>query len=183
MKEMVEALRRLDAEQEAKLMELRDLLARAESMRRKDFDTLMSQVWSERRLKEEVVAQGLDIFLEEQDNLVAWLKGVVYKDNMGLDDFRATSQMVLARQKGIETELVRLLRELHLEQEEMETGLRSLLAKGNSVRVRDFKALLKAVRLRQTGRRDDVGRLLDELWSVDEGVASRWSKVTSLTTV
>ena len=181
MRQTVEVLQRLDMEQEAKVSELRDLLARAESLRRKDFDTLMTEIWVQRREKEQQVAHTLDIFLKEQSELVAWLRKVITDGNVGLEEFRAMSQTVLTRQKEMEGQLGRVLRELHLEQEEMGIGLKKLLQKGDRVRVKDFKAMLKAIHLRQTGRQDEVGKMLDELWGVDEEVAAQWHKVTSFT--
>ena len=63
MRQMVEVLKRFGIDQEEKVMELRDLLARAESLRRKDFDTLMAEIRARRREKEEKVAHALDGFL------------------------------------------------------------------------------------------------------------------------
>ncbi len=179
MRQMVEVLKRFDLEQEEKVMELRDLLARAESLRRKDFDTLMAEIRARRREKEKKVAHALDSFLKEQEELVAWLRKVITDGDIGLEEFKALSHSILTRQKGAQGDLGRMLRELHLEHEEMNIGLRKLLQKGERVRVEDFKAMIKAIQLRQGGRQDEVGRMLDELWGVDEEVASQWHKVMS----
>lgn len=183
MKQTIEALRSLDVEQEARVLQLRHLLARAESLRRTDFDTLTSEIWERRREKENRVARLLALFLEEQGDLAVWLREVVTSDGIDLEEFRWISQALLGRQKEMEGELGRLLRELHMEQEEMDAGLRRLLGKGDRVRVRDFKAMLRAVQLRQAGRQDEVGRMLEELWGVDEELAAQWHKVTSVTGV
>ncbi len=181
MKKTVEVLKRFDLEQEEKVVELRDLLAKAESLRRKDFDTLMVKIWAQRREKEEKVSHTLDSFLKEQEELVAWLRKVIADGNIRLEEFRLLSQNFITRQKQAEEELSRMLRELHLEQEELETGLKQLLQKGEKVRIKDFKAMIKAIRLRQEGRQDEVGKMLDELWGVDEEVATQWHKVISST--
>jgi len=181
MKKTAEVLKRFDLEQEEKVGELRDLLAKAESLRRKDFDTLMVKIWARRSEKEEKVSHILDSFLKEQEELVAWLRKVIADGNIGLEEFRLLSQNFISRQKQAEGELSRMLRELHLEQEELETGLKQLLQKGEKVRIKDFKAMIKAIQLRQGGREDEVGRMLDELWGVDEAVATQWHKVTSST--
>ncbi|MFC1999639.1 hypothetical protein ACFLXE_02640 [Chloroflexota bacterium] len=183
MKQTIEALRSLDVEQEARVLQLRDLLARAESLRRTDFDTLTSEIWARRREKENRVARLLALFLDEQGDLAVWLREVVTCDGIDLEEFRWISQALLGRQKEMEGELGRLLRELHIEQEEMDAGLRRLLGKGDRVRVRDFKAMLRAVQLRQSGRQDEVGRILEELWGVDEELAAQWHKVMSVTGV
>lgn len=77
MRQTVEVLKRFDIEQEEKVVRLRDLLARAGSLRRKDFDTLMAEIRARRREKEEKVAHSLDSFLKEQEELIAWLRKVV----------------------------------------------------------------------------------------------------------
>lgn len=179
MKKTVKVLKRFDLEQEEKLVELRDLLAKAESLRRKDFDTVMAKIWTRRREKEEEVGQTLESFLKEQEELVAWLRKVVANGNIGLEEFKLISQSILTRQKENEGKLSRMLRELHLEQEELGAGLKRLLQKGERVRIKDFKAMIKAVQLRQGGREDGVGRMLDELWGIDEEVATEWHKVMS----
>jgi len=181
MNKTVEVLKRFDLEQEEKVTELRDLLAKADSLRRKDFDTLMTKIWAQRREKEEKVSHTLDGFLKEQEELVAWLRKVIVNGNIGLEEFKLLSQNFIARQKRAEEELSRMLRELHLEQEELGSGLKQLLQKGEKIRIRDFKAMIKAIRLRQEGRRDEVGKMLDELWGVDEEVAAQWHKVMSST--
>lgn len=181
MKKTVEVLKRFDLEQEEKVVELRDLLAKAESLRRKDFDNLMAKIWARRREKEDKASHILDGFLKEQGELVAWLKKVIADGNIGLEEFKLLSQNFISRQKQAEEELSRMLRELHLEQEELGTGLKQLLRKGEKVRIKDFKAMIKAIRLRQEGRQDEVGKMLDELWGVDEEVATQWHKVMSST--
>ena len=181
MKKTVEVLKRFDLEQEEKVMELRDLLAKADSLRRKDFDTLMTKIWAQRREKEEKVSHTLDGFLKEQEELVAWLRKVIVNGNIGLEEFKLLSQNILSRHKEKEVELSRMLRELHLEQEELGIGLKKLLQKGEQVRIKDFKAMIKAIQLRQVGRGDEVGKMLDELWGVDEEVATQWKKVMSST--
>jgi bacterioferritin (cytochrome b1) len=181
MKKTVEVLKQFDLEQEEKVVELRDLLAKAESLRRKDFDNLMEKVWARRREKEKKVSDILDSFLKGQEEMVAWLRKVIADGNIGLEEFRLLSQNFITRQKQAEGELSRMLRELHLEQEELGTGLKQLLQKGEKVRIKNFKAMIKAIQLRQEGRQDEVGKMLDELWGVDEEVATQWRKVVSST--
>ncbi|MCX5998305.1 MAG: hypothetical protein NTU41_01585, partial [Chloroflexi bacterium] len=173
--------KRLDVEQEAKVAELRDLLACAQSLRRKDFDSLMVEIRARRRDKEDRVAHTLGLFLAEQEELITWLRAGVGRSDTGLEEFKTTSQTILGRQREMEGQLGRVLRELHVEQEEMETGLRKLLQKGQQVRVKDLKTMLKAVHLRQNGRQDEVGMMLDELWGVEEELTAQWHRVTSLT--
>ncbi len=183
MRQTLEVLRNLGCEQEKKVLELRDLLARVESLKRKDFDTLIAEIWARRREKEGEIGQTLESFLIEQQELVAWLRMVVSDGYISLEEFRLLSQNMLTRQKEQEGKLSRMLRELHLEQEELGAGLKKLLEKGENVRIKDFKALIKAVQLRQGGRRDKAGKMLDELWRIDEEVAIQWRKVMSSTRV
>jgi len=181
MKQTIEALRSLDVEQEARVLQLRDLLARAESLRRTDFDTLTSEIWARRWEKENRVARLLALFLEEQGDLAVWLREVVTSDGIDLEEFRWISQALLGRQKEMEGELGRLLRELHMEQEEMDAGLKKLLQKGERIRIKDLKAMVNAIHLTQGGRRHEVGKMLDELWGAGEDVSAQWQRVISST--
>ena len=181
MRQTLEVLRNLDYEQEKEVLELRDLLARAESLRRKDFDTLIAKIWARRREKEGKIGETLESFLIEQQEMVVWLRKVVSDGYISLEEFRLLSQNMLTRQKEREGKMSRMLRELHLEQEELGAGLKGLLEKGEKVRTKDFKAMIRAVQLRQGGRRDKVGKMLDELWRIDEEVATQWRRVMSST--
>lgn len=181
MRQTLEVLRNLDYEQEKDVLELRDLLARAESLRRKDFDTLIAKIWARRREKEGKIGETLESFLIEQQEMVVWLRKVVSDGYISLEEFRLLSQNMLTRQKEREGKMSRMLRELHLEQEELGAGLKGLLEKGEKVRTKDFKAMIRAVQLRQGGRRDKVGKMLDELWRIDEEVATQWRRVMSST--
>lgn len=177
MLKAVDVLNRFDREQELKVMELRHLLAYAESLRKKDFDTLMTGIWARRREKERQVALTLDSFLKEQHRLVAWLREVVTLGDIGPEQFKLLSLDYLAWQMQTEADLSRMLRELHLEQEELAAGLNKLLQKGEKVRIKDFKTMISAIQLRQRGRQSGLGRMLDELWGVDKAVATQWSQV------
>ena len=170
-------LKRLDLEQQEKVGELRDLLAKSDSLRRKDFDTIISDIWSQRREKEEQIDLTLSVFLGQQEELISWLREVIADGKVGLEEFKILSQDMLAHQKATEAELSRMLKELHLEQEELGAGLKNLLNKGDRVRTKDFKAMIRAVHVRQLGRQDEIGKMLGELWDAEEKVAIQWHKV------
>jgi hypothetical protein len=181
MRQMVATLKEFDVEQEERIEELREFLSKTNSLRKKDFNTLIAEIWNRRKEKEKKVDHTLENFLKSQGELVACLRKVIVSSNMRLEDFKLLSQNILIRQKKAEGELSRMLRELHLEQEELEVGLKKLFQRGKNVRIKDFKALIEAIQLRQAGREDEIGKMLDELWHIDKEVAIQWHKVVSST--
>jgi hypothetical protein len=181
MRQMVATLKEFDVEQEERIEELREFLSKTNSLRKKDFNALIAEIWNRRKEKEKKVDHTLENFLKSQGELVACLRKVIVSSNMRLEDFKLLSQNILIRQKKAEGELSRMLRELHLEQEELEVGLKKLFQRGKNVRIKDFKALIEAIQLRQAGREDEIGKMLDELWHIDKEVAIQWHKVVSNT--
>jgi hypothetical protein len=177
MREAVEALQRFARRQDEKIAELKNLLARTESLRRKDFDRVMAEIQARRRESEESFACVLDVYLKEQEELTAWLRKIIADGSVTAEEFSLLAENILAEQKKKEKHLSTLLRELHLEHEEIWAMLGRLLARQERVRLKDFGMSVEAIRLRQQGRQGEVGRILDELWEVDDRVTSQWRRV------
>lgn len=130
--------------------ELKDKLARSESLRRKDFDRMMQEVYRSREEKEKQVKQLLKNFLRERSEMAEQLKtllediehkGVIAKASK-IEDFRMSFSEIKARHEDREREVTQMLRGFHREQESLSRELKNLLAKGESVRIKDVKSML-----------------------------------------
>ena len=93
------------------------------------------------------------------------------------EDMEVIREDILNRQKDREAGIVRALKRFQLEQEELKTGLRRLLEKGESVKVRDFKRMLNALRAQQNSREGQVDRILEDLDRVRHKVQNQWAAV------
>jgi len=178
MGETADLLRNFCLEQETMASQLRDILAKQESLRKKDFDIMIEDLRVSREAREKEVVEMLTHFQKQEEEMVSKLRSVVSGSSaVKLEDFKLLSQQILGEQKEREKEMVALLRSFHLEQEEFSAALRKLLSKGEQVRIKDFKAMLESIRLSQRGKETEVGKLLGDFERVQEEVGLRWGKV------
>jgi hypothetical protein len=175
MEQSYRFLRSFQTELEDMIIRLRDNLAKAESLRKKDFDRMMSDL-TERRMSQEKEAENVfSRFQEEEMAMVDRLRKVITsKDGSRLEDMEVIREDILKRQKERETGIIQVLKRIQVEQEELKVALKRLLEKGESVRVRDFKVMLKSLRAQQGVRDNQFGRMLEELAMVRDKVQSQW---------
>jgi len=172
-------LKSFHAEQEELASKLRDNLAKSECLRKKDFDLMMEGIRAQRREREKEVVEALEKFQREEEEMIAELREVTTgSERTRLEDFKVMKENILARQREREERVREVLRNFHLEQEELAAGLRKLLSKNESVRIRDFKAMMKAIRVQQKERESEVGKMLEDFRRVREKISAKWQNLT-----
>ena len=175
MRATTEYLGDLSNEQAEMALQLRDILARKESFRRKDFDSLLQDivVWNIDRGKE--ITQALEGLQKEEESMITRLRGILTgREQIKLGEFRSLSKDIVERLSQREKKASDMLRRFHIEQGELSGSLRRLLDKRKDVRIKDFKVMTEAVKLRQQEKDSDVGRMLDDLEQVQEEVNLQW---------
>jgi len=171
----LEAFRR---EQEEMAVKLREHLARAESLRYRDFDRLMQQIWIERRETEKEVIQAVEDWQRDEEEIVAQMKRILAGDECPTpEDFRAMQDTILTRQKEREHELGELLKRILMEQEQLSAALTKLLAKGEQIRIKDFKAMLSHLSAWRRYRDSNMAWTLEECEKVRQQVEAEWQQV------
>lgn len=129
--------------------QLREALAKAASLRRRDFDAMMRGILSRQAEGEAAVRQRVKAYLREQREMAMALRESLAKIELeSIGDFKEMVPGIQARQMERERELKALLADFRREQEEVTSALRGLLSNGGSMRVRDFKATLRAIQSR-----------------------------------
>ena len=156
--------------------ELRESLARNESLRRKDFDKMMGAILAAQDERTQDVKSLLNSYLQEQqetsqsirENLREFKKFLVSGEQQRIKEFQALMGDILARQDARKNEVTARLQAFQQEQREMVASLKHLLTKGKDLRIQDLKALLQdskaqhAERLaRQEERKQAVRRLIE----------------------
>lgn len=175
VKQANELLKSFHAEQEELASKLRDNLAKGECLRKKDFDLMMEGIRAQRKKREKEAAEVLEKFQREEEEMIAELRKIITSgERTRLEEFKTMKESILARQKEREERVREVLRNFHLEQEELGAGLRRLLSKNESVRIRDFKAMIKAIRVQQRERESEVGEMLEDFRRVREEVSAEW---------
>jgi nucleoid DNA-binding protein len=159
--------------------QLKETLAKEESLRKKDFDNMMGEILSHQDKREKQVKELLKTFFEEQKEIAETIKKNLSEgQKVRINDFKKILQDIQARQKARENEVSTTLKEFQEDYKEMAESLRSLLNKGEAIRIKDFKEMLKEVRLRQAERKEEVRKKLDGFRKEQQDMASHWHNIT-----
>jgi len=161
--------------------QLKDNLARAESLRKRDFDRMMRDVTERRRSQEEEAEEAFKRFKEEETEMIGRLRNIIISGNRStLEDVEAIREDILKWQNERENSIIRVLKRFQIEQEELKVALKRLLLKGEYVRIKDFKLMLKSLRAQHGTRDTELGRMMEEFEMVRNGVQSQWEKVSRI---
>lgn len=181
----------LDTKQEREKVtaQVREILAKNESLRMKDFDQMMQGILSAQDKREKEVRNLLESYLGEQTEMAQALRDSLRKfknslakgEAVRVKEFQALTREILAKQEERKIEVTSKLQEFQEEQHEMAKRLQELLAKGRELRTRDFKSMLKEFEAQdrerlahQKEREKEVGHLLGEFRKERAETARNW---------
>jgi len=175
MEQAYHFLKNFHTELEEMIGQVKDNLAKSESLRKKDFDRMMSGLTVRRLSREEEAETVFQNFQKEEKEMIGRLRNVIVSGGQSsLDDMEIIKEDIQKRQKERETGIVQALKRIQMEQEELKMALKKLLEKGETVKIKDFKLMLKSLRVQQGIRDNQVGRLLEDLDMVRERVQNQW---------
>ncbi len=161
--------------------QLKETLAKGESLRKKDFDNMMQDVLFHQDEREKHVKELLKTFFEEQKEVAEIIKkSLTGAEKIRIDDFKKMLQDIQARQKVRENEVSVMLKEFQTEYKEMAESLRSLLDKREAIRIKEFKAMLKDIRSRQIERAKEVRTRRDEFRKERQDGLLEWNRLTAV---
>jgi hypothetical protein len=156
--------------------DLRDILAKNESLRRKDFDCMMSSILAAQGEREKEVRAMLGTYLAEQKEMMGELREYLggFRDSLAkgeaerLREFQSMIREILNDQERRKSEITEKLRAFQQEQSILAATLRELLSKGRELRIKDLKSMLREFGVEQRKRvvhrqerRQEVFRMLD----------------------
>jgi len=178
MSQTIQVLKTSQRQQEKMTQELRNILAKTECLRKRDFDKMMEEMWGQRRKREKEIHRMLEIFLIEEKEMVDELRKLVNSEEVvEVKDFMVLKERILGHQREREREVSKTLKSFHLEQEELSTALKKLLLKGGRVRIKQFKNMVRGLQAHRTHKESGLGKALDELEMVDREVNTAWHRV------
>ena len=161
--------------------QLKETLARGESLRKKDFDNMMKDILSYQDEREKRVKELLKTFFEEQKEVAEIIKkSLTGAGKIRIDDFKKMLQDIQAKQRTRENEVSVMLKEFQTEYKEMAESLRSLLDKREAIRIRDFKDVMRNIRSRQIERAKEVRTRLDEFRKERQDGLLEWNRLTAV---
>lgn len=165
-------------QQEKMVSELKENLARGECLRKKDFDTLMQSIRAERLRRQREVRETLERFRGGEERMVMELKETLNGGAPKIaEDFTIIKERILTQQAEREKGVSEMLKVFQREQEEMSVELQKLLSKGELIRIKDFKALIKDIQAQRNLRESQVGKMLEEFRRVRESMDSQWQRL------
>jgi len=142
----------LDARQKREKIndELRDTLAQNESLRKKDFDSMIGVIWSHQKQQEQELRNLSKCYFSAQTKLIQELRqslrsftdALVKGESGGTEEFQAPIEKILAKQEKKRKEVISKLEEFQEERQQTARMLKNLLAKGKNLRIRDLKLML-----------------------------------------
>jgi len=129
--------------------QLRECLARNESLRKKDFDGMMHEILSVQDTREKEIRELLNGYLAGQkemahslrDNLAKIKDALAKEETQRIREFQTAIKDIIAGQEEKKLEAVFRLEEFQKGQNEMTKRLKGLLAKGSELRIKDLKAV------------------------------------------
>jgi len=161
--------------------DLKEILAREGFLRKKDFDNMIESITSYQEEIEKEVKNLLKTFFEEHKEIAEIVKKCLSEDaKIKIGDFRNMLQDIQVRQKAREGEVSTLLKEFQTEYNETAESLRSLLDRGEDLRIRAFKEMIKNIRIKQSTRAKEVRSKLDKFKKERQDTASEWHKIASI---
>ncbi len=181
----------LDTRQERERInaELRENLAKNESLRKKDFDNMMRDILSAQDQREKQVRSLLKGYLNEQremanalgDNLSKVKDALAKGEVQRVKEFQTAITEILAKQEQRKHEVSSELKEFQKNQQKMAKRLKELLAKGRELSIKDLKSMLAKFKIqhkeriaRQKERKEDVQNTLSGFKGERSKSAQNW---------
>jgi len=178
IRQVVQKIKIFHREQVQMAERLKDILAKNRSLRRKDFETMIADIRIQHDKREIEITHMIENFCKEEEKTVASLREILSgKNPCTLEDFKLLKKKMLDRPKERERRLSRMLKNFHRDQEELAAVLRKLLEKGPAVRVKDFKAMIRAFHIEHQDEISGIDEILEEFERVKDEIGSQWQKV------
>lgn len=173
-------LKSFQIEMEDMIAQLRDNLAKSESLRKKDFDIMMqTMVDRMRELEQEEQNRFIQFQLEESEMIGRFRRLVSGESIVVTEDMETLREDVHTRQKERERCIVNGLKQFQIAQEEFRSGVKILLLKGDGVRIKDLKQMLRTIKAHQYFREPEIIAILDSFDAVRNKVQNQWREVVA----
>ena len=162
-------------EQEKANLQLRESLAKNSHLRYKDFDQMMQGALLSRDEKEKAARSLLMNYLNEQKEMAHALKDNLTKVRDALNngqvakikEFQGIIKEMFAQAQKRKEEVTSKLKELQEEQSKVLSRVKALLTKGEQLRIKDFKEMLREIKIQhevrvtqKLERKEEVRRIL-----------------------
>lgn len=175
---VVQKLKAFHREQIKSTDRLRDMLAKTQNLRKKDFDRMIAEIRLQQQKREDEITQMAQQFCSEEAMMVSTLRGILSgKVSYTTDEFSVLKKKILEGPKASEQRLARILKNFHQQQKELAAAVHKLLEKGDRVRIKDFKAMIKAFEFEHQTEFSGMDEILEEFDTVKAEISNQWKHV------
>ena len=148
-------------------VQLKDKLSHEETLRKKDFDAMMSDILASQEKREKEIRNLLKTYLEEQKAAAGIIRTNMKKHSAAKDkneenvvgNFRTVLHDIQDSKQSREKEVYQLLNDFREEHKATAHAMRELLRKGEAIRVHDLKMMLKNIREQRTQNKNEINQV------------------------
>lgn len=174
---VLQKIKCLHIEQMQMANRLRDILAKNQNLRKKDFDEMIRDIQNRHRQRENEISETAERFYKQEKEILNQLRGLISEESSSkYEDFKKLKKRMLDNSKQREKKLARMLKNFHKEQQELTRVLRILVNKGPSVRIKDLKNMIIAFYTQHQDEAGQLDELLEEMDRAKEEISSQWNK-------
>ena len=174
----VALLKDLYAEQDGMIEQLKRLLSKSKSLRRSDFDAIFANVLARRRWTRETLPTLVDGYRANRESLIREVEELCSSDAAEATRAWPTlKKRLLDGNDTAEREVVAVLRQVHMEREELSTALSDLLSRGERLRISDLKTVAQRLASRDSRESAELAALLATCEAAGRNASMQWEKL------
>jgi len=175
---VVQKLKAFHREQIEMTGRLRDMLAKNQNLRKKDFDRMISEIRLQQQKGEDEITQMALQFCREEAKIVSTLRDILCgKVSCTMDEFSVLKKKMLKGPRVSEQRLARILKNFHQQQKELSAAIQKLLEKGDRVRIKDFKVMIRAFEFEHQTEFSGMDEILEEFDTVKAEINNQWKHI------
>lgn len=153
--------------------QLKHSLANKNSLRRKDFDTIVQDLHQSQLECEEGIKETVHIYTREYKFLTAQ-----FFESLITGKIEKSKKAVKKIEKNGE-EIQDTIIMFQKEQKEIAQDLHSLLEKNESIRIKDFKEMIEKIRVRQCERNKQIKNFLNKISDEHNKMRAVWQEISA----
>lgn len=174
----VALLEDLHAEQDAMIDQLKGALSKSKSLRRSDFDAIFANVLAKRRRTRGMLPTLVDGYRANREALIQEIEGLCSSDApQPAQLWPALKKRLLDSNDTGEGEVVAVLRQVHMEREELSTALSDLLSRGERLKISDLKTVAQRLASGDSRESAELAALLATCEAAGRNASMQWDKL------
>jgi hypothetical protein len=171
-------LENLYAQQDEVIEQLRQLCARTNSLRHADFDVIFGKVLADRRKTRESLSALVDGYRAGRDAVIQEVRKVLTADAaQAVGTWPTLKQKLLSEKDDGVGDIVAVLRQVHVEQEQIAMALSGLLRRGERLKINDLKTVAERLASRDSRDSAELAALLAVCESAGRNAGRRWQRL------